>query len=103
MKKIIECDRNIGGLKGNCCLSSFVIKIYIYIRVIKWLIYIYIYIYIYTFSIYTLIDLGDSSNLIGSPARTMTFYSPPSAVNIKKNKIAVVNWVFCQSFIVRTF
>ena len=86
MKKIIECDRNIGGLKGNCCLSSFVIKIYIYI-----------------FSIYTLIDLGDSSNLIGSPARTMTFYSPPSAVNIKKNKIAVVNWVFCQSFIVRTF
>ena len=88
MKKIIECDRNIGGLKGNCCLSSFGIKIYIYI---------------YTFSIYTLIDLGDSSNLIGSPARTMTFYSPPSAVNIKKNKIAVVNWVFCQSFIVRTF
>ena len=92
MKKIIECDRNIGGLKGNCCLCSFVINIYIYI-----------YIYIYTFSIYTLIDLGDSSNLIGSPARTMTFYSPPSAVNIKKNKIAVVNWVFCQSFIVRTF
>ena len=55
------------------------------------------------FSIYTLIDLGDSSDLIGSPARTMTFYSPPSAVNIKKNKIAVVNWVFCQSFIVKPF
>ena len=88
MKKIIECDRDIGGLKGNCCLSSFVIKIYIYI---------------YIFSIYTLIDLGDSSNLIGSLSRTMTLYSPPSAVNIKKNKIAVVNWVFCQSFIVRTF
>ena len=39
LKKITECDRNIGWLKGNCFLSSFVIKIYIHI-------YIYIYIYI---------------------------------------------------------
>ena len=29
LKKITECDRNIGGLKGNCFLSSFVIKIYL--------------------------------------------------------------------------
>ena len=28
LKKIAECDRNIGGLKGNCFLCSFVIKIY---------------------------------------------------------------------------
>ena len=35
----------------------------------------------------------------------MTLYSSRWAVNIKQNKIAVVNWVFCQteSFIVRTF
>ena len=54
-------------------------------------------------SIYTLRDLGDSSNLIGSLSWTMTLYSPRKAVNIKQNKIAVVNWVSCQSFIVRTF
>ena len=29
-------------------------------------------------------------------------YSLPLAVNIKQNKIAVVNWVFCQSFRLRT-
>ena len=28
--------------------------------------------------------------------RTMTLYSPRQRVNIKQNKIAVVNWVFCQ-------
>ena len=31
---------------------------------------------IYTFSIYTLSDFGDSSNLIASLSRTMTLYSP---------------------------
>ena len=30
----------------------------------------------FSFSIYTLSDLGDSSNRIGSPSRTMTLYSP---------------------------
>ena len=33
----------------------------------------------------------------------MVKYSRRSAVNIKQNKIAVVNWVFCQSFRVTTF
>ena len=46
---------------------------------------------------------GNSSNLIGSLSRTMTLYSPREAVTMKQNKIAVVNWVFCQSFRVRTF
>ena len=55
------------------------------------------------FSIYTLNDLGNSSNLIGSLSQTMTLYSPRQAVNIKQNKIAVVNWVFCQSFKVKPF
>ena len=57
-----------------------------------------VYVYaIFLFSIlYTLSDLGDSSNLIGSLSRTMTLYSPREAVNIKQNKIAVMNWVFCQ-------
>ena len=41
-------------------------------------IYIYIYIYIYIFSIYTLNDLGDLSNLINSLSRTIQQYSPPS-------------------------
>ena len=54
-------------------------------------------------TIYTLSDLGDSSNLIGSLSQTMTLHSPRYAVNVKQNKIAVMNWVFCQSFIVRTF
>ena len=51
---------------------------------------------IYIFSIYTVSDPCDSSNLIGSLSRTMTLHSPLWAVNIKQNKIAVVNWVFCQ-------
>ena len=54
-------------------------------------------------SISTLSDLGDWSNLIVSLSRTMMLYSPCWAVNVKQNKIAVLNWVFCQSFIVRTF
>ena len=33
----------------------------------------------------------------------MTLYSSRLAVNIKQNKIAVVNLVFCQSFIVKPF
>ena len=33
--------------------------------------------YIYIFSIYTLSDLGDLSNLIGSLSRTIQQYSPP--------------------------
>ena len=33
----------------------------------------------------------------------MTLYSPHYGVNIKQNKIDVMNWVFCQSFIVRNF
>ena len=51
-------------------------------------------------SIYTFSDLGNSSNLIGQLSRTMTLYSPRQAVNIKQNKLAVVNWVFqpkCRS------
>ena len=54
-------------------------------------------------SIYTLSVLGNSSNLIGSLSRTMTLYSQRKALTVKQNKIAVVNWVFCQSFKVRTF
>ena len=46
--------------------------------------------------LYTLSDLGDSRNLIGSLSRTMTLYSLREAVNIKQNKIAVMNGVFCQ-------
>ena len=45
----------------------------------------------------TFSDLGDLSNPIGSLSRGMPFYSPQWAVNLKQNKIAVVNWVFCQS------
>ena len=42
---------------------------------------------------YTLSDLGDSSNLIGSLSRTMTLYSPRyRAVNINK-KITISNYV----------
>ena len=37
---------------------------------------IIIIIIIYTFSIYTLSDFGDSSNLIASLSWTMTLYSP---------------------------
>ena len=33
---------------------------------------------LYIFSIYTLSDLGDLSNLIGSQSRTVQQYSPPS-------------------------
>ena len=51
---------------------------------------------IFTISINTLSDLGDSSNLIGSLSQIMTLYSPREAVNMKQNKIAVMNWVFCQ-------
>ena len=59
---------------------------------------------IYMFSIYTLSDLGDLSNLTGSLCRTMTLlHRGHEAVNIKENEIAVANWVFCQSFIARTF
>ena len=36
--------------------------------------------------IYTLSDLGDSSNLIGSLSRNMTSYSPRWAVNMKQKK-----------------
>ena len=54
-------------------------------------------------SIYTVSDAGDSANLTGSLSWTMTLYLPRQAVSIKQNKIAVVNWVFCQRFIVRTF
>ena len=43
--------------------------------------YIYIYIYIST---YTLSDLGDLSNLIGSLSRTIQQYSPPS------------EWIMCE-------
>ena len=43
-----------------------------------------IYIYIYIFSIYTLSDLGDLSNLIGSLSRTIQQYSPPS------------EWIMCE-------
>jgi len=50
-----------------------------------------------------LFALDDSSNLIGSLSRTMTMYSPRWAVNIKQNKIAAVNWVFCHKFRGRTF
>ena len=39
LKKIAECDRNKGGLKGNCFLSSFVIKMYIYIDLQSWIIW----------------------------------------------------------------
>ena len=37
-----------------------------------------------SFSIYTLSDLGDSSNLIGSLSRTIQQYSPPS------------EWIMCE-------
>ena len=39
---------------------------------------------IYLFSIYTLCDLGDLSNLIGSLSRTIQQYSPPS------------EWIMCE-------
>ena len=41
-------------------------------------------VYIYTVSIYTLSDLGDLSNLIGSLSRTIQQYSPPS------------EWIMCE-------
>ena len=40
--------------------------------------------YLYRFSIYTLSDLGDLSNLIGSLSRTIQQYSPPS------------EWIMCE-------
>ena len=40
--------------------------------------------YIFHFSIYTLSDLGDLSNLIGSLSRTIQQYSPPS------------EWIMCE-------
>ena len=45
----------------------------------------------------TLSDLDNSNNLIGYLSRTMTLYSPRYVVNIKQNKIAVVNqsWNGC--------
>ena len=46
------------------------------IIVIITIIIIIIIIIIYTFSIYTLSDFGDSSNLIASLSRTMPLYSP---------------------------
>ena len=39
---------------------------------------------VYIFSIYTLSDLGDLSNLIGSLSRTIQQYSPPS------------EWIMCE-------
>ena len=39
---------------------------------------------VYCFSIYTLSDLGDLSNLIGSLSRTIQQYSPPS------------EWIMCE-------
>ena len=41
-------------------------------------------VYIYIFSIYTLSDLGDESNLIGLIFRTIQQYSPPS------------EWIMCD-------
>ena len=58
---------------------------------------------IFDISIYTLSALGDSNNLIGSLSLTMTLYLPPLAVDIEQNKIALVNWMFCESCRVRTF
>ena len=40
--------------------------------------------YTYKFSIYTLSDLGNLSNLIGSLSRTIQQYSPPS------------EWIICE-------
>ena len=40
--------------------------------------------YTYKFSIYTLSDLGNLSNLIGSLSRTIQQYSPPS------------EWIMCE-------
>ena len=40
--------------------------------------------YLISFSIYTLSDLGDLSNLIGSLSRTIQQYSPPS------------EWIMCE-------
>ena len=40
--------------------------------------------HVYTFSIYTLSDLGDLSDLIGSLSRTIQQYSPPS------------EWIMCE-------
>jgi len=39
---------------------------------------------LFRFSIYTLSDLGDLSNLIGSLSRTIEQYSPPS------------EWIMCE-------
>ena len=46
--------------------------------------HVQIYIYIYIFSIYTLIYLGELSNLIGLLSRTIQQYSPPS------------EWIMCE-------
>ena len=48
----------------------------IIIVIITIIIILIIIIIIYTFSIYTLSDFGDSSNLIASLSRTMPLYSP---------------------------
>ena len=44
----------------------------------------YLFIHIFLFSIYTLSDLGELSNLIGSLSRTIQQYSPPS------------EWIMCE-------
>ena len=48
----------------------------IIIVIITIIIILIIIIIVYTFSIYTLSDFGDSSNLIASLSRTMPLYSP---------------------------
>ena len=58
------------------------------------------------FSIYTLSPLGDSSRLIGSLVTVSSDYDvifTAQGDECKVKIIAVVNWVFCQSFRVRTF
>ena len=44
----------------------------------------YLFIHIFLFSIYTLSDVGELSNLIGSLSRTIEQYSPPS------------EWIICE-------
>ena len=62
--------------------------IYLWQKIYK---YINIKIYIYIFSIYTLSDLGDLSNLIGSLSLTIQQYSPPSG------------WIMCALGFFRIF
>ena len=45
---------------------------------------LYLFIHIFLFIIYTLSDLGELSNLIGSLSRTIQQYSPPS------------EWIMCE-------